>query len=169
MEKQIENRVAKSGIINFDLSDLVDSSNFVGLDIKDQLFHGLILKEKDFRNYIKTEDWEKFNKKHVAVYCSADAVIPTWAYMLIANKLHGIASSFLFGSVDELISQTYRGAIESIDTTDYKDRLVVIKGCGDDSVPVSAYMDITNKLKSSVKSLMFGEPCSTVPIYKRKA
>jgi hypothetical protein len=168
MEKQIINRVASSGIINFDLSELVDSNSFVSLDIKDQLFHGLILKEKDFRAFIKAEDWNIYENKNVAVFCSADAVIPTWAYMLIANKLHGIASNFLFGTMDELVSDTYRKAIYLINEAEFKDQLVVIKGCGDNSVPVSAYMDVTDKLRSSVKSLMFGEPCSTVPIFKRK-
>lgn len=152
-----------------DLGELIDTSTIVELDIKDQLFHGLILKEKDFRGFIKENDWTVYANKHVAVFCSADAVVPTWAYMLIANQLHGVASSFIFGSREELVSQTFRNVIQNLDEKAFQDRMVVIKGCGDGSVPVSAYMDITDKLRPIVRSLMFGEPCSTVPVYKRKA
>lgn len=168
MENEIVNRVAKSGLINLDLSDLVDNHSFVSFDIKDQLFHGLILKEKDFRDFVKENDWSVYQNKNVAIFCSADAVIPTWAYMLVANKLHAVAASFIFGNEDELRSHAYRNAIKNLNESEYDDRRVVIKGCGDGSVPVSAYLDITNKLKPFVKSLMFGEPCSTVPIYKKK-
>ena len=168
MANEIVNRVEKSGLINFDLGELVDHNQIVELDIKDQLFQGLILREKDFRLFIKETDWSQYEGKHVAIFCSADAIVPTWAYMLIANKLHGVASSFLFGSKQELISQTYRKVIQTLNEDDYVNKRVVIKGCGDDSVPVSAYVDITDKLRPLVRSLMFGEPCSTVPVYKKK-
>lgn len=151
-----------------DLGELVDANSFVELDIKDQLFQGLILREKDFRAFVKEHDWNQYEGKNVAIFCSADAIVPTWAFMLIANKLHGIAADFIFGSKDELVSQVYRKTIESLNDSDYENRRVVVKGCGDGSVPVSAYVDVTHKLRPLVKSLMFGEPCSTVPVYKKK-
>jgi len=168
MEKAIVNRVEQSGLINIDLQEMVDPTSIVGLDIKDQLFQGLILREKDFRGFIRDNEWSVYQDKHVAIFCSADAIVPTWAYMLIANKLHGIAKSFIFGSQEEMSSKLYREAISSLDDEFYVDQKVVIKGCGDGPVPVSAYVDITDKLRPLVKSLMFGEPCSTVPVYKKK-
>lgn len=169
MSEEIINRVASSPIITFNLEDLYLPGERVQFDIKDQLFHGLILREKDFREFIKTNDWEDYANKYVSVICSADAIVPTWAYMLIAQKLEPFAKAFVFGDFVALESYLFHQQLQQIDIAEYRDKPVVIKGCSDKPVPVSAYMEITRLLAPHVKSLMYGEPCSTVPIFKKKA
>ena len=167
MQEEIVNRVSTSSLITFDLEELYQPGDRVLLDIKDQLFHGLILKEKDFRDFIKSHDWSQYQNKFVAIHCSADAIVPTWAYMLLSIALKDFARRIIFGTLDELESQLYYDALSTIDWSIYKDAKVVIKGCSKVNVPVSAYVEVTSKLKSLAASLMFGEPCSTVPLYKR--
>jgi hypothetical protein len=137
-------------------------------DIKDNLFHGLMLREKDFREFVKTHDWAQYQDKNVAVTCTADAIVPAWAYMLLANRLAPYARQVVFGDAEVLETVLFVKEVAALDVEQYRDQRVVIKGCGDVPVPVSAYVELTQRLTPVAKSLMFGEPCSTVPIYKRK-
>lgn len=169
MSEEIINRVAKSGIVTIELDQfLPPENNLTSIDIKDQLWQGLALKEKDFRTFIKENNWEQYKDKNVAVFCSVDAIIPNWAYMLIASSLDEYAKNIYFGHLNELENYLTEQAIKQADFTKYKDARVVIKGCGKKNLSPSIYILITTKLKPYVKSLMFGEPCSTVPVYKRK-
>lgn len=163
----IINKVSESGLATIDLETYYDESPREVYDIKEQLFMGLMLKEKEFRDFIKTNDWTKYTGKHVAIVCSADAIVPTWAFMLVANKLSGLAKSFVFGDLNVLEFSLFKNEIDSINFEAYKDQRVVVKGCSKKPVPVSAYVYLTEKLTPIVKSIMYGEPCSTVPVYKR--
>ena len=168
IQENIVNKVALSGLISFDLADLHQPGERVVYDIKDNLFQGLILREKDFREFVKNHDWAQYSGKNVAVTCSADAIVPTWAYMLIASKLAPYANFFVFGDLETLETSLYLLALEKLPLDKFKDQRLVIKGCGDIEVPTAAFMAITAKLTSVAKSVMYGEPCSTVPIFKRK-
>jgi hypothetical protein len=167
-ENEIVNRVASSALISFDLEEYYQLGDRILLDIKDQLFQEMILKEKDFRNYIKNNDWSKYQNKFVAITCSADAIVPTWAYMLLTIALQPFSKGTVFGSLEELEIQLFRSALNKIDWSKYKDAKVVIKGCSKVNVPVAIYVEATNKLKPLAASIMFGEPCSTVPLFKRR-
>ena len=164
----IVNRVEESGIITLDLEELIPDRTRSYIDIKDQLFKGLILREKDFRSWVKQHDWSQYNNHDVAVYCSADAVVPTWAYMLIATAISPITSSIYFTQPDNLSAMIAERAVSKIDTLQYSDSRVVIKGCGNRDISNHAYVMLTSKLTSVAKSVMFGEPCSTVPVYKKR-
>lgn len=167
MSDQIINKVAQSGLITIDLEELYPKGERILLDIKDQLFQGLILKEKDFRDFLATHDWAQYKNKFVAITCSADAIIPTWAYMLLASHLEPFAKKTSFGTIETLNSELYHEIINRIDVNSYKDARIVIKGCSNLPVPKSAYVELTAKLRPLVKSIMYGEPCSTVPVYKQ--
>lgn len=164
---EIENKVAQSGLLTLNLEEMIDNAPEFMIDIKEQLFMGLMLKEKEFRTYIKEHDWLQYKDANVAITCSADAIIPTWAYMLVANKLSGIAKNVVFGNLETLRQSIFDAKVNSLDLNGFKDQRVVVKGCSDKPVPTSAYVAITNRLTPVVKTLMFGEPCSTVPIFKR--
>lgn len=165
----IVNKVAQSGIITLDLKDYLEPiDSFYEFDLKPFLFHELLLREKDFRAAINEYDWSQVNGKNIAVYCSSDAIIPMWAYMLIGSKTTGIAKSIYFGSVGAMRNHLLLKAIDAIDASQYLDARIVIKGCGDETISEAAFLNITHKLQPVVKSLMYGEPCSTVPIYKKK-
>ncbi len=164
----IINKVVNSGLLTLDLEEYFHKGERVVYDIKDNLFHGLILKEKDFREFLKTHEWTQYTGKNVAVTCSADAIVPTWAYMLLATHLEPYAHFFVFGDLHDLENALFKEALNRIHLDTYKDARVVIKGCGKVPVPTYAYVEITRLLKPYVKSIMYGEPCSTVPIYKRK-
>jgi len=168
IQENIVNKVAASGLITLNLENYYHQGERVVYDIKENLFHGLMLREKDFREFIKGYDWSAYTGKNVAVICSADAIVPTWAYMLLANKMKPFANEVVFGSREVLEGVLFSKALAKIDLSVYQDERVVIKGCADIDVPVSAYVEITNLLTPVVKSIMYGEPCSTVPIYKRK-
>ncbi|PWJ55267.1 uncharacterized protein DUF2480 [Dyadobacter jejuensis] len=163
----IVNRVAGSGLISLDLEDYYHPGERVIYDIKDNLFQGMILREKDFREFLKGHDWATYTDKNVAVICSEDAIVPTWAYMLLATKLEPYAHSVAFGSLEALEALLFEEAIRTLDIEPFRDKKVVVKGCSNKAVPTSAYLQITLKLKPVVQSIMFGEPCSTVPVYKR--
>lgn len=167
MANEIVNKVAESGIITLDLAEFYPKQEIKTFDLKDYLFMGLILKEKDYRAALQTTDWTVYESKNVCVVCSADAIIPMWAYMLAASHLQPFAASVIFGNEKKLIEELINNEIVKINTADYTDKRVVIKGCGEQEIPASAYVAITSKLKPVVKSLMYGEPCSTVPIYKK--
>lgn len=164
----IVNKVAESGIVTIDLANfLPEKDTIIAFDIKPFLFREMILKEKDFREAMKTHDWEQYNDMSVAIYCSADAIVPVWAYMLIAAYLQPFAVTTYFGTKNELYNKLISDKISSLNSDEYADKRVVLKGCGDKEVPASAYVSATEKLRPVVKSLMYGEPCSTVPIYKQ--
>lgn len=165
---EIVNRVEASGIITLDLEELIPDNTQSYIDIKDQLFQGLILKEKDFRAWVKEHDWSQYQNHDVAVYCSVDAVVPTWAYMLIATAISPITSSVYFTKPENLNTLIAERAIAKIGISNYEDCRVVIKGCGNRKISNHAYVMLTSKLIPIAKSVMFGEPCSTVPVYKRK-
>ncbi len=161
------NKVQQSGLITIDLEDYFHSGEKVLFDIKEYLYEGIILKEKDFRGFLKEHNWEQYSGKNVAITCSADAIIPTWAYMLVTTKLQSYANLIVFGSLKDLHGKIFSDAITRINASDYTQAKVVIKGCGKLEVPVSAYVELTNKLLPVVSSIMYGEPCSTVPVYKQ--
>jgi len=167
MTGEIKNKVAESSIINFDLEEYYDQSPRVVIDIKDQLFNGLVLREKDFRDFVKSTDWSVYANKNVAIHCSIDAIIPTWAYMLLSSVLQPVAKNVVFGDVSHLENFLFQKALDTVDLDSYKDGKVIIKGCGRFPVPEFAYVEITRLLLPVVSSLMYGEACSAVPIYKK--
>lgn len=166
-EEAIINRVAQSGLITLDLEEYYPPGQRVVYDLKDNLFMGLILKEKDFREFLKNHDWTQYTGKSVAVICSEDAIVPTWAYMLLAVHLEPYAHTVVFGDLAELETKLFFDAINRIDPEEYRNARVVVKGCSKVPVPTAAYVEITRRLRPVVQTLMFGEPCSTVPLYKR--
>ena len=168
IQVNIVNKVANSGLITFNLEDYMQKGDRILYDIKDNLFHGLMLKEQDFRAFVKDHDWQQYEGKNVAIYCSADAIVPTWAYMLLANRMAPYANEVVFGSLELLEAVLFTKALAKVDVNTYADQRVVIKGCGEVEIPIAAYVEITALLSPVVKSLMYGEPCSTVPIFKRK-
>jgi hypothetical protein len=167
MEEDFVNKVSESGIITLDLEDFYPKEESAVFDMKDHLFMGLILKEKDFREAMKTLDLTPYKDKNIAITCSADAIIPVWAYMLAASYLQPIAKELVFGDADFLHKTMFLKNIEKINAEDYRDQRVVIKGCGELPISEIAYVAITNKLRPVAKSIMYGEPCSTVPVYKK--
>lgn len=167
IQENFVNKVANSGLITFNLEDYFHAGERLVYDIKDNLFHGLMLKEQDFRAFVKAHDWAQYQDKNIAIICSTDAIVPTWAYMLLANKMKAYANEIVFGDLQMLEAVLYTKALAKIDVNAFADERVVIKGCADLDVPISAYVEITTLLTPVVKSIMYGEPCSTVPIYKR--
>ena len=167
MAEEIVNRVASSGLITFDLEELYVSGERVLYDIKDNLWQDIALKEADFRTFIKQNDWSVYQDKLVALHCSVDAIIPTWAYMLLTIKLNQFAKKVVFGDLETLETLLFEEAIAKVNPADYEDARLVIKGCGDLNVPTSAYVKLTELLQPVAKILMYGEPCSTVPLYKQ--
>ena len=168
MAEEIINKVAESGLITLDLEEYYPREEIVVFDLKDYLFMGMVLKEKDFREALKNMNWEKFRDKNVSVVCTADAIIPVWAYMLVASYLQPIAKEFILGDEKELQKKFFLKKLSSIDTKIFTDQRVVIKGCGDVAIEDFAYLEITKLLRPVAKTIMYGEPCSTVPIYKKK-
>ncbi|RYU83849.1 DUF2480 family protein [Hymenobacter persicinus] len=167
MEEIFVNRVAQSALTTLNLEELLHPGERVVYDIKENLFHGLMLREKDFREFVKTHDWAQYDGKNVAIICSADAIVPTWAYMLLASKLQNHAHRYVFGNLEALEQELFHEAIAALDAEEYRDAKVVVKGCGAVPVPTYAYVAIMQKLLPVVSSVMYGEPCSTVPLYKR--
>ena len=167
METEIINRVAKSGLVTLDLEDYYHAGERVVYDLKDNLYMGLILKEKDFREFLKSHDWSQYAGKNVAVTCTEDAIVPTWAYMLLTLHLQPYANMIVFGSLQDLEEKLYFDAIAQLDVDAYLDARVVVKGCSKVPVPIAAYVELTRVLKPVVQSLLFGEPCSTVPLFKK--
>ena len=168
IQENIVNKVAQSGLVTLDPASFYPAGERVIYDNKDNLFHGLMLREKDLRDFIKEHDFTQYQDKNVGITCSADAIVPTWAYMLLANRMAPYAREVVFGNADVLETVLFEKEIAKVDLEQYAGQRIVLKGCGDIAVPVSAYVELTKKLTPIVKSIMFGEPCSTVPIYKRK-
>jgi hypothetical protein len=166
-ETPLINRVAESGLTTLDLADLLPKQPVLAFDMKPLLVQGLVLMEKAFREHLKQTDWQLYKDQIVAVYCSADALIPKWAYMLLASYLQPVAKQVVYGSVVDAENALLLKAIADIDVKQYEGARLVIKGCGDRDIPAEAYLAISTQLLPVVKSLMYGEPCSTVPIYKQ--
>ncbi len=168
MSETFINKVAESGLISLDLAQYIPNNEIVIFDIKPYLFMELILKEKDFRASLATIDWTQYQDKIVGIYCSADAIIPMWANMLIVSNLSPFAKSVYFGDENKTRELVLLEEIQKIDPSSFNDQRVVVKGCGDTPIGESAFIAITQKLRPVVKSIMYGEPCSTVPVYKKK-
>lgn len=168
MQDEIVNKVAQSKLITFNLEDHYPQGNRVVLDIKDWLFEGFILKEKEFRAFVDAHDWSQYEGAYVAMQCSTDAIVPGWAYLLLSVKLSGIAKKAIQGSLVDLETSIYQSVIENIDVSEYQDKLIIIKGCSKKPVPANAYLFLAERLKPVAKSIMYGEACSSVPLYKRK-
>lgn len=165
-EFEIRNKVAESGLINFDLSDLVPKGVRKGIDLKDFLFMEMILKEKDFREKVAAIDVEQYRDTYIYIYNSADAIVPLWAYFLITAKLTDVAKKIVFGDREDLEVILMHNAIQTHDFEDFRGKRVLVKGCSDKEIPENAYIELVEQLKPLVKSLMFGEACSNVPILK---
>lgn len=164
----IVNKVAESGLITLDLEEFYPNDEIMLFDLKDHLFMGMILKEKEFRASLQGTNWEMYKDKLVVVNCSADAIIPLWAYMLVSSNLSGIAKNVFTGTPEEVRKQLFIEKIRGINSAEYKDKRVIIKGCGDLDLGDYAYVEISKKLIPVVKSLMYGEACSAVPVFKKK-
>ena len=165
---EIVNRVAQSSLITFDLEDYYPDGKRILLDISPWLLEGLILKEKDYRQSVEEHDWSQYKDAFVAVKCSTDAIIPAWAFMLITSKLQPYASMVLQGDLVDLETQLYADIIRELDLTPFKDKPVIIKGCADKPIPANAYIWATERIQSVARSVMYGEACSSVPLFKRK-
>ncbi len=168
MSKEIVNRVAKSKLAVIDLEDYYPEGKRVVFNIKDWLFEGLILREKDFRLKVKEHDWSQYQDNYIALTCSTDAIIPGWAYMLITTNLDPYTKKVLVGDLETLETSIYQDIITDLDISAFKDKPIIIKGCSNKPVPENAYLLLTSKLMPVAKSIMYGEACSSVPLYKRK-
>lgn len=166
--EEIVNKVAQSALVTIDLEQYYPQEEIAVFDLKDYLFMELILKEKDYRAALQAHDWEQYRGKPVTITCTADAIIPFWAYMLPAAYLEPIAARVGYGDEASLRNTIFLEKVAAIDANAFLDQRVIIKGCADKAVPEAAYVEITRKLRPVVKSLMYGEPCSTVPVYKKK-
>jgi hypothetical protein len=168
MSEVLINRVTESTLTSINLEDYYPQQKIVLFDLQPFLFMGLILKEKDFREALKSYDWQQFENHAVAITCTADAIIPMWAYMLVASYLQPVASNLFFGTVAQFTNALMLDNIKKIDATQFTDQRIVIKGCGELPIGEAAYLEITKLLRPVAKSIMYGEPCSTVPIFKKK-
>jgi len=167
VEEGIVNKVANSSLVNIDLEDYYPRGKRMQIDLSETLFQGLILREKDFREWIQTHSWDQYSEAYVAVECSADAIIPVWAYMLVAAQLESFAKRIVFGNLEDLETAVYADIIANLDISSFEDQRLIIKGCGNLPVPRAAFLMLTIKLRPIAKSIMYGEACSTVPIYKK--
>lgn len=165
---EIRNKIQESGLISLDLAQFrPNQSQIVGIDIAEQLWQGLVLKEKDFRAFISSHDWSQYQGKNVYIFCSADAIVPTWAYMLVASQLISVTACHLVGSQRDLERVLIEQKINQLDLTTFEAGRIIIKGCSDITDPAFAMTCLLAKLQPLAKSIMYGEPCSTVPIYKK--
>ena len=168
MAEEIINRVKASNLIVFDLEELYPQGDRILFDLKPLLFQELVLKEKDFRDFVRSYDWSQYREKHIAIICSADAIIPTWAFMLVSISLQPYAASIIFGDLEALENYLFEKAISKIEIEKFRNAKIVVKGCSRINVPLGAYVRIAALLRPVTASLMFGEPCSTVPLFKSK-
>lgn len=168
MPEEIVNRVAQSKLITFNLEDYYPKGERKVLDIKDWLYEGFILREKEFRSYVDEHDWSTYQDAYVALQCSSDAIVPSWAFMLIASKLQPYAKKVVQGSLENLETVLYQSILENLDVTEFMDKPVIIKGCSNKPVPENAYIMAVARIQEVAKSVMYGEACSSVPLFKRK-
>ncbi|GAA4308963.1 DUF2480 family protein [Pontixanthobacter gangjinensis] len=167
MAEEIVNRVAQSKLITFNLEDYYPKGQRFLFDISQWLLEGFVLREKDFREQAKEHDWSQYKDQFVALHCSTEAIVPAWAYMLLSTYLKPFAKKVVIGDLENLESHLYQEVIQNMDVSDLKDKPVIIKGCSNKPVPKNAYIFLINKLQPIVKSLMYGEACSSVPLYKQ--
>ena len=167
MADEIINRVANSKLITIDLEDFYPVGKRVVFDIKDWLFEGLVLREKAFRATAKSHDWSQYQDQFIALTCSTNAIVPAWAYMLLSSYLEPHAKKIVLGDLEQLESSIYQDIIQNLDVSEYENKPIIIKGCANKPVPVNAYMMLTNRLKPVARSVMYGEACSSVPLYKK--
>jgi hypothetical protein len=166
--KPLVNRVTQSALITLDLEQyFVKDEEVVFIDLKDFLFKGLILREADFRETVKKTDWSQYKNKYVALYCSTDAIIPMWAYMVLSAEITPHAADVICSKAEKAADIFLLRALAKLDMEQFKDQRIVIKGCGDRQVPDSAFVQITQQLTNVARSVMYGEPCSTVPVFKK--
>jgi hypothetical protein len=168
MPEEIINRIASSNLVTLNLEDYYPKGERVLFDIKDWLFEGFVLREKDFRNQVSEFDWAQYQNSYVALTCSTDAIIPAWAFMLISLQLEPFTKKTIIGSLDILETSIYQDILNGLDVSEYKDKPIIIKGCSKKPVPQNAYIMLANKLKPIAKSIMYGEACSSVPLFKNK-
>lgn len=168
MDQPLVNRVANSNLKTINLEDFFPVETIIPFDLKDYLYMEMIVKEKDFRLAMKAHDWSQYDGKILTVFCSADAIVPSWAFMLVASYAAPVAKDVFMGKKDQYLAYYYTEKIRSLDTTEYQNERVVVKGCSKKPVPISAYFELTTVLTPIALSIMYGEPCSTVPIYKKK-
>lgn len=168
MAEEIINRVAKSKLVTFNLEEYYPQGERLLFDIKDWLFEGFVLREKDFREAVKQHDWSQYQDKYLALTCSSDAIIPAWAYMLITTELQPYAKRVVLGNLQQLEFSIYQDIINEIDVEEFRDLPVIVKGCSKKPVPENAYLQIVQKLQPVAKTIMFGEACSSVPLFKKK-
>ncbi|CAM1342276.1 DUF2480 family protein [Tenacibaculum amylolyticum] len=169
MADEIINRVANSKLITVDLEDFYPKGNRVLFDISDWLFEGLLLREKDFRQSVKQHDWSQYSNAFVALYCATDAIIPSWAYLLVTAELSNFAKKVVIGDLELLETVIYTDIINQLPVDIYTDKPIIIKGCSNKPIPSSAYTLLISKIQPIAKSIMYGEACSTVPLFKKKA
>ena len=167
MTEEIVNRVQKSGLVTIDMDDIELPKNILELDIKDWLHEGLFLKEKEYRTSVLSHDWSKYENSYVYVHCSSDAIVPTWAFMLVSSQLENFTNKVTIGTKEKFYERYFENAIDKLDFTIYTGKPVIIKGCSDEKIPLCAYHLITTKLKPIAKSIMYGEACSAVPVFKK--
>lgn len=168
MAEEIINRVANSKLVVFDLEDYYPKGQRIVLDIKDWLLEGLVLREKEFRNYIAEHDWSQYKDAYVALTCTTDAIIPAWAYMLVTIHLEPYAKKSIIGNLEQLETSIYQHIIDNLDVTEFANKPLIIKGCSNKPVPANAYVLVAQKLKPIAMSIMYGEACSSVPLFKKK-
>lgn len=167
MSEEIINRVANSKLVTVDLEDFYPKGERVLFDIKDWLLEGLMLREKDFRQQAIEHNWQQYKNCYVALTCSTEAIIPAWAYMLLSTYLEPYATKTIIGDLTVLETSIFQQIIAELDVTQFKDKPIIIKGCSNKPIPDNAYIQLTTKLKPIAKSIMYGEACSSVPLYKK--
>ena len=168
MPEEIKNRVAESKLITFDLEDFYPEGNRIELDISQFLSEGMLLKEKDFRASVKNHNWDQYHDSYVALTNINDVLVPAWAFMLLTTHLTPITKSVSIGNLEQLEISNFNKIIEDLEVSNYADKLIIIKGCSNKPIPENTYLQLIQKLQPVVKSLMYGEACSSVPLYKRK-
>lgn len=168
MADEIVNRVANSKLVTIDLEDFYPKGSRVIFDVKDWLFEGLILREKDFREQVKNHDWTQYQDSYIALTCSTDAIIPSWAYLLLTTELSVYAKKVVVGSLELLETVLYQEIISKLDIVEYENKPVIVKGCANKPIPPSAYTLLIEKIQPVARTIMFGEACSTVPLFKKK-
>lgn len=168
MDNEIVNRVANSKLVTFDLEDFYPAGKRIAFDISKWLLEGIVLKEKDFRNAVANHDWKQYQDTYVALYCSTDAIVPAWAYLLVSLQLAPFAKKTVVGNLETLESILFAELLQNMDVSDFQDKPVIIKGCAHKPIPQNAYVLLANKLQSIAKSIMYGEACSSVPLFKKR-
>lgn len=168
MPDEIINRVANSKLVTIDLEDFYPEGKRVLFDIKDWLFEGFVLREKDFRHQVSEFDWSQYQDCYIALTCSTDAIIPGWAYMLLSINLEPYTKKVIVGDLEQLETSIYQDIINNLDVSAHEGKPIIVKGCSNKPVPQNAYIMLSNKLKTVAKSIMYGEACSSVPLYKKK-